>query len=69
MSELKKISTNIPAELLEEVTSLTGLNQTKAIIQGLKELVRAHKRQLLADLEGKIKVEYNPDITRNRSKL
>ncbi len=64
--KLRKISTNIPSDLLSEATSSSGLNQTAAIIEGLKELIRKQKlRQLLA-LQGKINVNFDPERSRRR---
>ena len=48
--ETKKVATNIPVELLKEATDLTGLNQTQALIAGLKELIAERKREKLLGL-------------------
>jgi hypothetical protein len=62
----RKIATNIPNDLLVEATSLSGLNQTAALIEGLKELIKREKLRKFIALEGSIKVSYRPEITRSR---
>ena len=56
---LKKLSTNIPSDLLEEATRLTGLGQTQTLIEGLRELIAERKRKSLASLRGKIHIDLN----------
>ena len=67
--KLKKISTNIPAQLLEEACRLSELNQTEALIAGLKELVASHERRAITDLKGKIGINLNLDEIRQRVRL
>jgi hypothetical protein len=64
----KKVATNIPEELLEEATSLTGLNQTQALIAGLKELIAEEKRRRLLDLRGKLHFDLDTSTSRARRK-
>jgi hypothetical protein len=66
---LKKISTSIPEKLLKEACSLSNLNQTEALIQGLEELVRREKRERLISTKGKLKISLNLDLERERSRL
>lgn len=69
MGKVKKISTNIPEELLKKACSLTNLNQTEALIAGLKELIAQHDREAILDLKGKIKVDFDLDEIRQRIRL
>ena len=64
----RKIATNIPAEILDEATKLSGLNQTAAIIAGLKELIKRQKVERLIALRGKISFDYDVNISRGRSR-
>ena len=66
MKGTKKVATNIPIQLLEEASALTGLNQTQALIEGLRQLIAEHKRRQLLELKGKIEVEFDPARTRER---
>ncbi|MDZ4786765.1 MAG: hypothetical protein SGJ02_11890 [bacterium] len=69
MSKLKKISTNIPAQLLRKACSLTSLNQTDVLIAGLKELIAQHEREAIVDMKGKINIDLELDDIRQRVRL
>ena len=69
MDKLKKISTNIPEKLLKAACDLTNLNQTEALIAGLKELIAHHDRKAIIDLKGKIKIGSDLDEIRQRVRL
>lgn len=62
----KKVASNIPVALLEEATELTGLNQTQALIAGLRELIAEQRRQQLLNLKGKVLIDFDPVRTRER---
>ena len=66
MGRTKKVATNIPVELLQEATELTGLNQTQALIAGLRELIAEHRRSALLRLKGKLDVRVDLDTSRQR---
>ena len=66
MGATKKVATNIPVDLLEEASELTGLNQTQALIAGLRQLIAEQKRQRLLGLKGKLHVDFDPVRTRQR---
>jgi hypothetical protein len=55
MSILKKVATNIPENLLKEAVSLSGLTQTGALIEGLKELILKKRREEFLSLAGSMK--------------
>ena len=65
----KKVATNIPEALLKEAVEITDLNQTQAIIAGLKELIAREKRLALLNLRGKITIDLDLDDARQRRKL
>ena len=64
----RKIATNIPAEILSEATQLSGLNQTAAIIEGLRELIKREKIQRLIALRGKLTFNYDVALSRGRTR-
>lgn len=66
MGRIKKVATNIPEDLLREATTLTGLNQTQALIAGLRELIAERRRNALLELKGKIDVRIDFDASRQR---
>lgn len=65
----KKVATNIPEELLRDAVMATGLNQTQAIIEGLRELIARERRRELLDLRGKIDLNLDIDKLRERKKV
>jgi hypothetical protein len=69
MTKLKKISTNIPAELLRKACDVTNLNQTETLIAGLKELIAQRERETIVDLKGKVRIDLNLDEIRQRVRL
>jgi len=68
-SKLKKISTNIPEQLLKKACSITNLNQTDALIAGLRELIAQQDRKAIVALKGKVKIDINLDEVRQRVRL
>lgn len=65
MSEAhKKITANIPAQLLARAQELTGLGITETLVAGLEELDRSHKRSALRSLRGKVRFELDLEKTR-----
>ena len=66
MPGTRKVATNIPEELLTEARALTGLNQTQALIEGLRQLIAQHKRQRLLDLQGKLHIRLDIAESRRR---
>lgn len=65
----KKVATNIPIKLLKEAVSVTGLNQTQAIIAGLEELIAREKRIALLKMKGRVKVDLDLNKSRERKKV
>jgi hypothetical protein len=61
---IKKITVNIPDELLESARRMTGLGITETIIEGLLEIEKREKRRALAQLKGKIAFDLNLRETR-----
>ncbi|NDC36536.1 MAG: hypothetical protein EBZ48_00610 [Proteobacteria bacterium] len=69
MKKVKKISTNIPEELLRRACDLTNLNQTDTLIAGLKELIAQHEREAILDLKGRVRIDLNLNEMRQRVRL
>jgi hypothetical protein len=66
---VRKIATNLPSDLLQEATRLTGLNQTQTLIEGLRELIASRKRQKLLSLRGKLHIDFDARKARQRKRL
>ncbi len=60
----KKVTINLPAELLKNAQRITGKGITPTILEGLEELERREKRSALRRLRGKIRFDLDLDETR-----
>jgi len=54
MTEMRKITLNLPAELLDTVTDLSGKGITETIRDALEAQVKARAFQAFLDLRGKV---------------
>ncbi len=61
---LKKITVNVPVEVLESAQRVTGLGITPTIVEGLRELERRAQRSALRQLKGKVHFQLNLARTR-----
>ena len=64
MSHARKITANIPQDILENAQRLTGKGITLTLVEGLKALDRNARISALRRLRGK--VEFNLDLDRTR---
>jgi len=63
-TRLKKVTVNLPAQVLEDATKLTGKGITPTILEGLQELQRTSQRSALRALKGKIRIALDLEETR-----
>jgi hypothetical protein len=61
---IRKITVNLPSELLDSAQQLTGKGITGAIEEGLRELQRKYLRSELLKLRGK--VDFKLDLNQTR---
>lgn len=61
---IRKVTVNLPRELLEDAVKLTGKGITPTIVEGLQELQRRSKRSALRGLRGKVRFELDLEETR-----
>ena len=64
MTELRKITVSVPAEILADAKRIAGKGITDTIIFGLRELQRGHKRTALRRLRGQVRVDLDLEETR-----
>jgi hypothetical protein len=64
MSEVIKVTANLPRASLERARKLTGKGITETLVDALHALDRQGKRQALRKLRGK--VEFELDLPRTR---
>lgn len=65
----KKISAHLPSDLLAEACRLGNLNQTDALIMGLRALVADFKRRRLVEAAGQFQFSFDSDKSRERTRL
>lgn len=63
-SRVKKITLNVPADVLERAQEITGEGVTSTIVHALEELERQAKRSALRQLKGKVKLDLDLETTR-----
>lgn len=64
MSAARKITLNVPADVLADALRVTGKGITDTIIEGLIELRRRDLRSALRRLKGKVRFELDVEATR-----
>ncbi|MBI3556406.1 MAG: hypothetical protein HY074_09105 [Deltaproteobacteria bacterium] len=63
----KRITANIPADLLKDATDATQEGITETLIQGLKLIKRSLAYEKAQALKGKLKLEIDLEKSRERS--
>ena len=63
-TSLKKITANLPSDILETALRATGKGITLTLIEGLKELDRRAKLSALRKLKGKVAFSLDLEKTR-----
>jgi hypothetical protein len=66
MRRTKRISSNLPADLLEDATRVTGKGITATLIDGLTLIRRTRAYHKARALHGKLRLEIDLDISRER---
>lgn len=66
METVKKITANIPAELLREAQATTQAGITETLIAGLTILKRQRAWKKFQELQGKLDLKIDIDLARER---
>lgn len=61
---LRKITVNVPADVLDDATHATGKGVTATVIEGLRELKKRNMRSALRHLKGKVRFSLDLRETR-----
>ncbi len=61
---VKKVTVNVPSQILERARTITGRGVTETIVQGLIELDRQQRRSALRLLRGRVRFDLNLEKTR-----
>jgi len=64
-ADIKKVTVNLPAALLERVQQATGKGITETLVASLEEFDRREKLRELASLRGKIDFDLDLEYTRS----
>jgi hypothetical protein len=63
----RRVTANLPEELLEEACRVTGQGITQTLIQGLQMVRRTLAAQKAGALKGKLHLKLDLDVLRERS--
>ena len=64
-----RTTVDLPEELLEEARRVTdSKTMRETIVLGLQELVKKNKRERLLELAGKIRIDFDPSVSRGRGR-
>jgi hypothetical protein len=61
---LRKVTVNLPGDLLDEAIRITAKGITPTIVEGLHEIQRRAKRSALRRLRGKVRFALDLEATR-----
>ncbi len=64
MGAVRKITVNVPADILDAATRVTGKGVTATVIEGLAELRKREMRTALRRLKGKVRFSLDLDESR-----
>jgi hypothetical protein len=67
MAKAKRITANLPADLLKEATAVTKEGITETLIAGLKLLKRTAAYEKAQALRGKLNLDIDVDLSRERT--
>ena len=66
MSETRRVTANLPTDLLEAAMEVTGRGITETIVEGLTQVRRRRFYERAMALRGKLKLDIDTDKTRGR---
>lgn len=66
MDEIKRVTANLPADLLQEARIATGKGITETLIDGLLLLKRSRAYEMAMALKGKIDLDIDLEASRER---
>ena len=68
MNKAKRITANLPEDLLKEATRVTQKGITETLIQGLQLIKRSAAYDKAQRLKGKLDIDVDPEVSRERSR-
>ena len=67
MNKVKRITANLPEDLLNEASKVTGKGITETLIEGLRLIRRSAAFEKAQRLKGKLNLDVDVDESRERS--
>jgi len=67
MNKAKRITANLPAELLKEATKVTKKGITETLVQGLQLIKRSSAYKKAKDLQGTLDIDVDLNVSRERT--
>lgn len=68
MGRIRRITANLPEELLDSAMDVTGKGITETLVEGLEQLKRKRAYEKLMALRGKIHLNIDIDELRGRNR-
>ncbi|MCC6133205.1 MAG: hypothetical protein IT186_25010 [Acidobacteria bacterium] len=68
MNATRRVTANLPVSLLEEATRITGRGLTETLVQGLELVRRSGAASKAARLKGKLQLDIDLEVSRERSR-
>ena len=66
MTKTRRVTANLPDQLLEEAMAVTGKGITETLVEGLRLVRRARAYEKAMALRGKVKLAIDLDVSRER---
>jgi hypothetical protein len=68
MNSVRRVTANLPAELLDQAMRVTGRGITETIVEGLERVKRADAYRKAIALKGKVQITVDVDASRERNR-
>lgn len=67
MSQVKRITANLPQALLEDAIKVSGKGITETLIEGLEMVRRSAAYEKAMALKGKVRLDIDMEVSRERN--
>ena len=68
VNQARRITANLPGELLDEAMKVTGKGITDTLVEGLKLVRRTRAYEKAMAVRGKVHLDVNLDVSRERTR-
>ena len=67
MTTVKRVTANLPADLLDAATAVTGAGITETLVAGLELVKRSRAAAKARELRGRVHLQIDLEVSRERS--